>query len=136
MGLFEVDVKVANPKSPDNYLDATMLVDTGATHSMLPSSLLEELGIERKYKGAHCKFGNGQKGTLDQGEASITIKDTAWTVPVLFSEGDGSYLGATTLQIFNLVADPIDHRLVEGMVLHGGARVLAQGRPVPQEPAP
>lgn len=132
MGMFQVTVKVANPKNRDEYRDVDMIVDTGATHSMLPGSLLDELGIARKYQDVACKFGNEQREKLDLGEASITIGDVEWSVPVLFSEKESYFLGATTLQTFNLMADPNDHRLIEMEVLHVSAKVMARGLPVSQ----
>ena len=45
MSMVEADVRVSNPAGGD-YYKASMLVDTGATHSKLPASLLREIGVE------------------------------------------------------------------------------------------
>ena len=69
MGLFRIDIEVANPERRD-FRRITPIVDTGATYSMLPSSLLLELGItpdgdktftladgvERKYEMGEARF--------------------------------------------------------------------------------
>ena len=47
MDTFEIQVRVRNPMGGD-YEKATMTVDTGASYSKLPASLLGKLGIERE----------------------------------------------------------------------------------------
>ena len=45
MGFIYVDVGVSNPSTPETSEEIRVLVDTGATLSVLPASLLERLGI-------------------------------------------------------------------------------------------
>ena len=47
MGFIYVDVGVSNPSTPETSEEIRVLVDTGATLSVLPASLLERLGILR-----------------------------------------------------------------------------------------
>lgn len=44
MGTFRMDIGVAGLDG-DNPTAVTALVDTGATHSMMPASLLRQLGV-------------------------------------------------------------------------------------------
>ena len=57
MGTFEVTIEVAHPIER-RFIVVEAVVDTGASHTILPSSLLEELGVERKQE-VTVGFGNG-----------------------------------------------------------------------------
>ena len=54
------------------------VVDTGASHTIMPSSLLGEIGVERKQE-VNVGFGNGTTETCYIGEARIAYTGTEWT---------------------------------------------------------
>lgn len=130
MGAFEIRVRVANPKTPDEYHNVTMTVDTGATHSALPTSLLERMGIAPDAEYA-CTFANSSEAEMrPAGEARFTIGERSRTAPVIFME-DGCYLlGATTLQALNLVPDTTNHVLRDAPLIMVG--IIARGTPLAQ----
>ena len=68
------------------------VVDTGPSHTILPSSLLEELGVERKQE-VNVGFGNGTAEVCYVGEARIAYTGTEWTCPVIFGADDVYLLG-------------------------------------------
>ena len=110
MGMFEVDVRVSNPAGGD-YYKASMLVDTGATHSKLPASLLREIGVEPDQTEAFS-FPDTEWKEYPVGEARFEIGGRKRTAPVIFGE-EGSYiLGATALQALGFIPDTTDHQLV------------------------
>ena len=45
MGTFRVTVEIGDP-SGANYREVSALVDTGASYSQIPDSILRELGVE------------------------------------------------------------------------------------------
>lgn len=45
MGTFSVSAGLANPQRPEQRLALDLLVDTGATWTMLPSEVVAELGL-------------------------------------------------------------------------------------------
>ena len=47
MGTFSTIVRVGNPAGGDTF-EVEALVDTGASHSMFPASLLDGLRIDRR----------------------------------------------------------------------------------------
>ena len=110
MGVFEVQAGVgrmgANETAP-----VTALVDTGAAHSVMPESLLKGLGLSpleyRPYSIA-----DGSEVEYGYGIARFAFEGRDFPCPVIFGSGDQFLLGATTLQIFNLMVDPAEGRLV------------------------
>ena len=110
VGTFSVEIVVG---SFDNGPKARVLamVDTGSFNSMLPASLLRRLGLE-PFEQETYTLADGSEVEYGLGEASFGIDGREWHCPVVFGP-DGQYLlGATTLEIFRLMVDPVDERLV------------------------
>ena len=110
MSIFEVEVGVGRHfGGPGVQVQA--LVDTGAFNSMMPASLLRRLGVTptewRKYALA-----DNSEVEWEIGEAYISIDGTEWHCPVIFGPEDQYLLGATTLEIFGLMVDPVAGELV------------------------
>ena len=86
-------------------------VDTGAFHTMLPASLLAELGIsplERQSFGV----ADGSVSEYGVGMARIALDGREWHCPVIFGPENQYLLGATTLEIFTMTVDMVDGRLI------------------------
>ena len=134
--MFEVNVGLAHPFQRE-FHDHAAIVDTGAHHSVFPASVLESLGVE-PCDSAIVMLGDGKSIEFPLGEARLRMEDgRERTVPVLFGSQDDLFLlGATTLQIFGLVPDTTDHRLVPARLLVVGARAVPatggviQGKPL------
>ena len=117
MGTFRVPLQVGNP---DNGLVQTVeaLVDTGATFSMMPSSLLEELGIE-PVRSVTFRIASGEAVEYPTGVASFAAEGLDEVARVIFGPEDHYLMGATTLEDLLLVVDPVGRRLVpvEGLLV-------------------
>ncbi len=86
MGMFEVKVTLANLAAPGRAEEVSLLVDTGATLSWIPRTILERLGVI-----------DGRKAP----------------VPVAFGEpGEEAVLGATALEVLGFVVDPVAKKLI------------------------
>lgn len=46
MGTFKVKAKVWNPFRLDKILEVELIVNTGATYTVLPAKILENLGVK------------------------------------------------------------------------------------------
>ena len=110
MGLFEVTVGVGRIGAAE-LTPATALVDTGAVHSVMPESLLAKHGIAPlEYRWFAIAGGNEVE--YGYGMAQFGLDEREFPCPVIFGVDGEFLLGATTLQIFNLMVDPAEERLV------------------------
>ena len=88
------------------------LVDTGATYSVIPKDVLDELGVVVE-ETRSFEIADGTEIELQSGEASIRVGEKRVTVVVVFGpEGASPLLGATTLEMASLAVDPIREILV------------------------
>ena len=111
MGQIEQHVEVSDGNG-GRERTALALVDTGATHTVLPDSLLrEQLGIEPKREEVFT-FADGRTARLFMGEALIRVAGREATSPVVFGAEGQFLLGATTLQVLNLIPDTTHHELI------------------------
>ncbi len=120
MGYFSVPVYVGYPWGPGGDMrPVEAVVDTGASDSVFPTSLLEELHVEPE--GTYpCRYANGQTDTRAYGEAAIRIGKRTKICPVIFGPDNQFLLGATTLEIFKLAVDPVGQELVPVPALRFG----------------
>lgn len=121
MGTFEIQVRVRNPMGGD-YEKATMTVDTGASYSKLPASLLNKLGIEPEEHTYPVVLADDRIEEYAIGQASFEIAGRARISPVLFGEEGIALLGATSLQALGLIPDTQNHQLVDAKLLMVGMR--------------
>ena len=110
MGLFEVTVGVGRIGAAE-LTPATALVDTGAAHSVMPESLLAKHGIAPLEYRLFAIAG-GNEVEYGYGMAQFGLDEREFPCPVIFGVDGEFLLGATTLQIFNLMVDPAEERLV------------------------
>ena len=110
MGPVYVNVGLSNPADPGRTESASVMVDTGATLSVLPTSLLEELGIQRI--GQRGFRGFGGRLTRDVGSVNVHYGgEVAGTTAVFGVEGDPSVLGVTALETLGFNVDPTSGQL-------------------------
>ena len=121
MGIFNTHIGVANLQVGEfQWVDA--LVDTGAIHTMLPASLLEQTLNVAPTRQLVFEVADGQQHTYGYGRALFRIEDLEEICPVIFGPEDQYLLGATTLEIFNLIPDTTHKILIPAPVprLHRG----------------
>ena len=111
MGVFNCQVSVSNlDGSGHREIDAT--VDTGATYTVLPTHLLDELGISPTRKGTFV-MGDGRRVAMDIGHCWITINGKKAPTTIIFGSDDAApLLGAVTLEELQLAVDPVAGRLI------------------------
>ena len=109
MGTFDVNIRVG-PARGGEMAEVSAMVDTGASDTVLPASLLEGLQVRPVSKVGYT-LANGQVEEYDVGEARIAYNGSERVCPVVFGEEGVYLLGATALQILMLVADPVNEEL-------------------------
>jgi clan AA aspartic protease len=112
MGMFEVNVKLANLAAPSQTEDLTLLVDTGTTLSWIPRAILEKLGV-KAFSRLPFTLADGRRLERDTTAVLLTIDGRKAPVPVAFGElGEESVLGATALETLGFKVDPVGEKLV------------------------
>ena len=111
MGTFSVQVQVADTRG-SQWMNVDALVDTGATHTVIPQETAQALGIER-LESVPFQLADDRTVEYEVGEARVRLGDRERTVLVVVGEsGVGPLLGETTLELFNVAVDPVGRRLI------------------------
>ena len=110
MGTFSVSLTVGNLATGASET-VVALVDTGATYSMIPASLLELLGIEPA-RSRRFRIASGERVEHQTAMAYFETGGYEGEARVVFGPEEQFLLGATTLEDMLLVVDPVGKRLV------------------------
>ncbi len=118
MGTFRVTIEVGAPTG-SQFGEISVLVDTGASHSQVPTSLLRDLGVTPHTRRTFALA----DGRRIQREVGFTwARVNGYSTITTFVFGDESAepaLGAVTLEELGLAVDPLNQRLipVEGLLM-------------------
>ena len=115
MGVFSRPVRLSSMDG-ERYLDIEALVDTGASFTMVPANLLDELGVSPADK-VTLELADGRRVEYDMGRAMASIGGrTEATLVVFGEENTDPLLGAYTLEGLRLAVDPVHGRLIPAIV--------------------
>ena len=115
LGIFRVDFTLRNPHSGQSRA-LNGLVDTGASYTIIPAAVLEELGV-MPLRSVRVRYADGSFAELGLGEAQMELEGMTRTVQVLFgTSADTFLLGAMALEAFALAADATNRRLIPAQV--------------------
>ncbi len=111
MGTFSVEIGIGDTER-ERWTQLEALVDTGATITAVPASVLRELGVQpsmrRRFESAH-----GVSREMDVGQTWVRVEGEEVITLVLFNdEGTTPLLGAVTLEAAFLGVDPVHQKLV------------------------
>ena len=118
MGTFQVELEIGDPQG-QHFEPVDALVDSGATYTTLPESILRKLGVV-PLSNANFVLADGSRMERGIGQTWMRLEGEEFIVPVVFGpEATQPLLGAVTLEIFRLGIDPVRQRLipVEGLLL-------------------
>jgi clan AA aspartic protease len=111
MGINSLEVEVGNPANPGVTEKLEFLVDSGAIYSVVPTPILERLGI-KPLSDQEFRSADGTKIVRKKGIALFKYKDKIGGADVIFGEdGDSVLLGAFTLEALGLALDPLRREL-------------------------
>ena len=88
-----------------------MLVDTGATFSVIPPRLARELGIKRPRRSVSVRLADGGRVRLGADVAVLQIDGREAPATILIGKVDEPLLGVEALEALGLVVDPQRKRL-------------------------
>jgi len=112
MSTFSVPAIVANPAGPERRLGVELVVDTGATYSLLPDEIVRHLGLATPWQRT-ATLASGEDMTFAMGHVLMRLGGEE--MPTIFLAGPPGcqgLIGAVTLEEFALAADPVHRRLV------------------------
>jgi len=111
MGLTVLEVEVGNPANPEVTEKVDFLIDSGAIYSVVPTPILERLGI-KPITEQEFRLADGSKIVRKKGFAIFKYGERIGGADVIFGEeGDHKLLGAFTLEALGLVLDPLKREL-------------------------
>ena len=113
VGTFYADFTL---RSPDGTRSRTLngLVDTGASYTQVPASILEDLGIE-SFDTRTFILADGSHREFALGWAEMELEGRPGFVYVVYGDAGGKILlGATALEAYGLAADAKNRKLIPG----------------------
>jgi aspartyl protease family protein len=112
VGTFTVPVRISDI-SGQRSLTIDMVVDTGATMSLIPQRILRQLGVQPRRQMRFRPADESVK-VLNVAEALLGVNGSEGIVPIAFGPDDAEpLLGAIALEAFGLAADPVNQRLID-----------------------
>ena len=111
MGSTKANVEVANTENADLKAELELLVDSGATYTMINGTFLRKLQV-RPLEEREFTLANGQMIKRKVGGVRIRIGDRQGFSSVIFGEeNDQQILGVTALEELGLELDPVSREL-------------------------
>jgi clan AA aspartic protease len=110
MAITFLKIKISNPANQRKSKECKFLVDSGAIYSVVPSDVLKKLGI-KPISTQEFILANGEVIKRPIGNAYFEYKGSTRAAPVIFGEKDIFLLGATTIEAFGMILDPISREL-------------------------
>lgn len=111
MGTFRVEIEIGDATGA-HWETLQAFVDTGATYTTVPASLLRRLGVTPHVRDTFV-LADGRRVEHDIGHGWIRVGDRSVVTLFVFGEADASpLLGAYALEGLRLAADPTGRRLV------------------------
>ncbi len=111
MGTFKVEAEVWNPRRPETRARVELLVDTGATYTVMPAAVLKGLEVE-PLRTVRLRLANGKVIERALGEVGIEIEGyKASATPVVFGDESVFLLGSVTMEQLGLAPDPVSKKL-------------------------
>ncbi len=101
-----------------NWTEVSAMVDTGASISSLPASILRELEVPVLFR-QEFRFAQGEVRRMDVGQTWIRVEQREVVTLVLFNEERTPLLGAMALEGLFMRVDPRARKLipVEGLMM-------------------
>ncbi len=111
MGITVKTLTIKPSHSSDISGEVDFLIDSGAVYSLVPSSILAEMGME-PYREMNFSLADGTVISRKVGDCYFEYQGDGGPAPVIFGEvGDEPLLGATALEAMGLMLHPFNREL-------------------------
>jgi clan AA aspartic protease len=126
VGSFRVRIEIGDPQG-QRFESLEALVDTGATYTWVPRSVLESLGHRREREWDFI-LADGRKVLYGMTWALVRLNGETQPTPVIFGDDDTQpLLGVVTLEEFRLGVDAVNQRLIPTPGLLKGSITESRG---------
>ena len=109
MGLFRVKGHLTGPTG--RVEEVELVVDTGATLTVVPRSLAERLELKTT-RSQNVVIAGGQRDIWPIAEARLALNGHETTTPCFIAPEGPALLGAVALESLFLAVDPVGKRLI------------------------
>ena len=114
VGTFKADFAIRKNADSERSTVLSGVVDTGASYTVVPSTILDALGVERE-QSVNFTLADGSKRDMDIGWVQMELEGRIGHVYVVFAPANSPILlGAMALETFALAADAKNRRLIPG----------------------
>ncbi len=114
VGTFKADFVIRNRMETGISETLSGVVDTGASYTVVPATILDGLGIERE-QSINFTLADGSQREMDIGWAQMELEGRTGHVYVVFGPDNSPILlGAMALETFALAADAKNRGLIPG----------------------
>ena len=111
MGTFTVSIRIGDLQRR-NVVELDALVDTGATTTVVPASVLEGLGVAPTTRRTFV-YADGSQAELDMAQVWVNVEGRETITWVIFGGQEaGPLLGSYSLEGTFLGVDPYNQRLI------------------------
>ena len=111
MGTTTIRARLASVMDRTRETEIDMVVDSGAIYSVVPATVLRDLGVEPE-RTESFGLADGRNVRRRVGHAVFEIEGREGISKVVFGRpGDVSLLGMVTLELLGLSLDPLKRRL-------------------------
>jgi clan AA aspartic protease len=112
MGLTDVTMSVKHPRGGNKSVSVKMLVDSGATYTVLPEFVWKRLKL-RAQETIELSLADGTSVVRGIAEARFSFEGKERTSPVILGIADDlPLLGVVTLENLGLMLNPLKRQLV------------------------
>ena len=99
MGIFQVELEIGDPQG-QHFETVDTLVDSGATYTTLPESLLRRLGVVPLSR-ANFMLADGSRMERGIGQTWVRLRGEEFIVPVVFgTEAHAASVGSSNVRDF------------------------------------
>ena len=109
MGHLYTDMTIRGSKAAVELKN--VLIDTGATYTVLPEEILEQMGAARIPTEVEIELGNGERVKANAYGVAIKIEEVEAPSMSITFEGAQTVIGVETLESIGLKLDPTTSRL-------------------------
>ena len=92
--------------------EMTMMVDTGATYSLISPALADRLGVVRFPDRVPVSLADGRQIEAELGMVGVEIEGRVGVTAAVIAECDEPLLGVEALEVLGLAVDPTAGKLV------------------------